>query len=189
MKRLLTYIFLFSFSGLTAQPYSRLIPDSSINQFMNWYFTRHDTLSEKRLVKPEIILLRENEFSYPDSTGWNDVSFLNNVFVRLRTSDKIFSRTDADYFVRQIKSIRRSQWKLKTKAIRYADPASEDDPLHPVKTYFSYSIPLFTEDRQYVILVRSFYCGLVCGGGGYVIFHKHSDGNWQEIKEYSSWNE
>ncbi len=41
------------------------------------------------------------------------------------------------------------------------------------KVLYSYSLPLFSTDKKYVIIIEAFFCGLVCGDGDYNTNYKY----------------
>jgi hypothetical protein len=52
--------------------------------------------------------------------------------------------------------------------------------------YCNISLPLFSKDRQKVIICTSYSCGGKCGEGGIFIYQKIK-GRWKQIKELSWW--
>jgi hypothetical protein len=70
----------------------------------------------------------------------------------------------------------------------FIDVSSLDLSLHPEKTIFSYSIPIFSRNHQYAILIKGFYCGLVCGNGAYYLY-KRNGADWIMIKRFNEWAE
>lgn len=52
--------------------------------------------------------------------------------------------------------------------------------------YCNITLPLFSKDRQKVIISTSYSCGGTCGQGGVFIYQKVK-GKWKQIKELSWW--
>lgn len=52
--------------------------------------------------------------------------------------------------------------------------------------YCNISLPLFSKDRQKVIISTWYSCGGTCGQGGIFIYQK-AKGKWKQIKELSWW--
>ncbi len=54
---------------------------------------------------------------------------------------------------------------------------------------YSYSFPLFSYEKNYAIIIKTFYCGMLCGGGAYYIYRRLSNGDWTLIKKINEWGE
>ena len=57
------------------------------------------------------------------------------------------------------------------------------------KVLYSYSLPLFSSDKKYVIIIEAFYCGLVCGGGDYNLYERQAGNSWKKMKQLVHWDE
>lgn len=173
-----------------AQRYSKLIPDSTIHQFMKWYFSNQDTGQVNRTVSLDIRKYNADDFTLADSSLLRtDVRYITNIFNTRNRVNGYLKSEDGDYFLQQINKQREARWTFKWKGIRWMSPDAEGVSYHPGYTLFSYSLPIFTYDHQYVIMIKSFYCGLVCGGGEYMLFENTGPGQWRKITTYSRWDE
>ncbi len=172
-----------------AQRYSKMIADSSVHQFMQWYFSNQDSGQGIRTVSLDIRKYNADDFTPADSNLLrNDVRYITNIFNPRNQVNGYLKTEDGDFFLQQIRKQREAQWKLKWKGIRWLSPDAEAS-FHPGYTLFSYSLPLFTTGQRYVVLIKSFYCGLVCGGGEYMLFEKMGPGQWRKLTTYSRWDE
>lgn len=173
-----------------AQRYNKLIPDSTIHQFMKWYFSNQDTGQGIRTVSLDIRTYNADDFTLADSNLLStDVRYITNIFNPRNRVNGYLKTEDGAYFLQQIRKQREARWAFKWKGIRWMSPDAEGMSYHPGYTLFSYSMPLFTSDHQHVILIKSFYCGLVCGGGAYMLFEKTGPGQWRKLTTYSQWDE
>nr|MBC7613396.1 hypothetical protein [Pseudopedobacter sp.] len=55
-----------------------------------------------------------------------------------------------------------------------------------VKGYCAIALPLFSKDKETVIIKTYYACGGKCGEGG-IFIYKKIDGNWVKVKELSRW--
>ena len=99
-----------------------------------------------------------------------------------------FNKNDASYFVRQINQQRKDKWQLKIKGIKLFDTIELVNN-RVDKVLFSYSLPLFSVDKKYVIIIEAFFCGLVCGGGEYNLYERQTDISWKKIMPFNQWAE
>lgn len=163
---LLPLILLVSFS-VRAQTYSSVIKDSEISNFMNSYLG--DSPVER--------IIDKNFWKY-NVSKFSDTSIT-----------KSFTKEDIAFLKTQVKSIRRVQWKNAFPNTRSLDMQKAGPMLHIKEAVYSYSIPLFSKNRKKALIIESFFCGLVCGGGGWYILQLQDDGSWKKTIEFNSWAE
>ncbi len=155
---------------------------------MTWLFTNDTSLKTVRHVDNDILKLHADNFVYADSSTLNNYQFAENIFNKKNKLTQYFGKNDANYFVQQINQQRKSKWQLKIKGIKLYDTIELVNN-RVDKVLYSYSLPLFSIDGNFVIIIEAFYCGLVCGGGDYNLYEKQPDGCWKKIKQFNHWDE
>ena len=154
---------------------------------MTWLFKSDTSFKATRHVDNDILKLRLDNFIYTDSSTLNK-QFAQNIFSKANKLTEYFNKDDADYFVRQINQQRKDKWQLKIKGIKLFD-AIELINNRVDKVLYSYSLPLFSADKKYVIIIEGFFCGLVCGGGNYNLYERQLDNSWKKLKQFNEWAE
>ena len=188
MRPFLTIIF-FSFCLTTsAQKYSTVIKDTAITNFITWLLKRDTSFKATRHVDNDILKLHTDNFIYADSLTLNNYQFAQNIFNKKNKLTQYFNQGDANYFVRQINQQRKDKWQLKIKRIKLFDTIELVNN-RVDKVLYSYSLPLFSADKKYVIIIEAFFCGLVCGGGDYNLYERQQDNSWKKIKQFNHWEE
>jgi hypothetical protein len=179
----ITLIFLLISISSFTQTYSEIIPDKDVIDFMTWRLNK-DTRKTKQYVSEKIMIITRNNFVL-DSTATDSRSNPYFLFKKENHLDSIFSADDISFFTRQVEKTRNKVWKLEAKNLQLETPVS----FHPDHTTWSYSIPYYSVDRQKVIIVEAFYCGIVCGGGAYYIYGNRSANGWILLKKVNEWAE
>ena len=188
MKPFLTIIFFSLCLTSSAQKYSSVIKDIAITNFMIWLFKSDTSFKASRQVDNDILKLLSNNFIYADSSTLNNYKFSQNIFSKTNNLTQYFNKNDASYFVRQINQQRKDKWQLKIKGIKLFDTIELVNN-RVDKVLFSYSLPLFSVDKKYVIIIEAFFCGLVCGGGEYNLYERQTDISWKKIMPFNQWAE
>jgi hypothetical protein len=155
---------------------------------MAWLFKSDTSFKAARHVDNDILKLNSKNFIYTDSSNLNKYEFAQNIFSKRNKLTQYFNRDEANYFVRQINKQRKSKWQLKIKGIKLFDTIELINN-RVDKVLYSYSLPLFSNDKKYVIIIEAFFCGLVCGGGDYNLYERQLDKSWIKIKEFNHWEE
>jgi hypothetical protein len=193
--------FLILYTYLTSgQTYSRVISDSEIINFINADILR-DSIKIIKSVKREIIRLNLDDFYYKDSldfTNKNATSF-RFIFQYHRDYkdrevtyhlDTLFSRKDIDYFLQQIEGITKQKyWEQPFLNSVLIDNVKLDSNRYAKKIMYLYSLPLFSADKKHVIIIKSFFCGFLCGGGAYYLYEKDINNNWYLVRTLYEWGE
>lgn len=188
MKLFLTILFFLCCLAGSAQKYSRQIGDTAITNFMTWLFQSDTSYKTTRHVDNDIQKLHPDNFIYADSVQLKNYQFSQNIFNRTNKLNSYFNEQDANYFVQQIKDQRKDKWNLRIKGIKCFDTIELTDN-RVDKVLYSYSLPVFSADKRYVIIIEAFYCGLVCGGGSYNLYERKTDGGWKKMKTFNQWDE
>ncbi|HWJ26728.1 MAG TPA: hypothetical protein VNS32_09300 [Flavisolibacter sp.] len=155
---------------------------------MSWLFQSDTAFKAIRYVNNDIIKWQPGKAVYPDSTI--SINYLNgqNIFSKNTGLTQYLNKQDAAYFSKQIRGQHRQKWQLKLKGIELYDTAKLiNNRLE--RAIFSYSIPLFSSDNKYVVIIQAFYCGLLCGGGSYNLYERQENNTWRKIKTFNEWAE
>lgn len=155
---------------------------------MAWLFKSDTSFKASRHVDNDILKLHSNNFIYPDSSSLNNYEFAQNIFSKTNKLTHYFNKDDANYFVRQINQQRKDKWQLKIKGSKLFDTIELVNN-RVDKVLYSYSLPLFSADKKYVIIIQAFFCGLVCGGGDYNLYERQQDNSWKKLKQFNHWDE
>ncbi len=170
------------------QKYSSVIKDTAIINFMFWLFDSDTSFRTTRHVDNDILKLHPDNFIYADSTTLNNYQYAQNIFGNKNNLTQYFNQGDANYFITQIQAQCKNKWQLKFKNIKLYDTIQLINN-RVDKVLYSYSLPLFSIDKRYVIIIEAFYCGLVCGGGDYNLYERQTDNSWKRIKQLNHWEE
>jgi hypothetical protein len=171
-----------------AQKYSKAVNDTAIINFMSWLL-RNDTSNIVKHIDNDILQTQPENFVYPDSSALHSNSSPQNIFSKHNNLIAFFKREDAEYFKKQITAQRKKKWDLKLKKIKLFNTIQLNKNNSLEKFLFSYSLPIFSQNHRYVIIIEGFFCGLVCGGGEYNLFERQSDKTWKKIKTFNGWAE
>jgi hypothetical protein len=185
---LLLILFSISVKGLS-QTYSSVISDEEIKSFFEWEISSTDSYSEesffsiKRKISSEISKWDSLNFIKPDSLDENDFSvrFLY-LYQNMNSLDSILKSEDKDFFLQQFSAVGDSIWRFTIPRSKFINTKS--------KTHFTgyhYSIPLFSKNKNIVIIKKVFGCGSLCAYGGYYIYEKTDNNSWRLLKVINSW--
>jgi hypothetical protein len=188
MNSFLTTIFFSLCLTSSAQKYSSEIKDTAITNFMSWLLKSDTSFKATRHVDNDILKLHSDNFLYADSSTLNNYQFANNIFNKKNKLTKYFNQDDAICFVRQINKQRKYKWNLKVKGTNFFNTIELINNRID-KVLYSYSLPLFSADKKYVIIIEAFFCGLVCGGGEYNLYERQTDNSWKKLKQFNNWEE
>lgn len=182
------FLFILPLVSVTvySQTYSRVVSDKEITDFIQWDLSK-DSIAGKRRVYRKIIPFQKTDFILKDSAEkkWVEYSLSGYLFKKKNYTDSLFSVDDIDFLIEQADKTINASWEFDWPNVSLKDTLA----LHPKNTIFSYSLPLFSVDRNKVIIIKAFYCGLVCGGGAYYIYKRRSAGEWELMKAINEWAE
>lgn len=198
MKYILGLLLLpFTISAFS-QTYSCAKSDYDIIQFINQIASPPDK-RYKPVIHRKMIKLSADDFYYKDSTDFKSKSrnnpyfFFKKLIINGREIsfhvDSLFSRKDIDYFLKQIKCQKETEWFDDFKNVEMIESITMDSLNRVERTVNYYSIPLFSVDKRRVIIMNAFFCGLLCGGGKYLVYEKTGDNKWKKIREINVWAE
>ncbi len=189
MKKYVAFILLFFMLQsvvVQSQTYSSIVSDNEIVDFLNWLTKHDDRCSEKRLFTrvsigekmenwvPENFFCKDTIFSYSS----RDNDFL---FEKRSAADSLFSAADRDFLYKQFTAQCDSTWEKPFKGAVFAQKGKSKHG-----TVY-YSIPLFSPDRNYVIVKMSCYSGYLNAFGGYFIYRKTGKNRWEFVEGVHIW--
>ncbi|RXK60787.1 hypothetical protein ESA94_10005 [Lacibacter luteus] len=188
MKQFLTILFIISHLTSSAQKYSLVIKDSAIINFMQWLFQNDSSFKSVKQVNNKIVRFHSDNFIYTDSSVLNTDRFSQNIFRKENNLNEYFNAGDANYFAQQINQQFTDKWQLSIKRVMLLDSIKLINN-RVDNVVYSYSLPLFSVDNKYTIIIEAFFCGLVCGGGEYNLYERGIDNTWKRIKSFNKWAE
>jgi len=188
MRPVLT-ILLLSFSLVIAgQKYSTAVPDTAIFSFMSWLLKSDTAFKATRQADNDMLKLQPVNFEFADSLKLSNYLYAQNIFNKRNNLGSFFNQSDATFFIRQIENQQKRKWNLKIKGVKFVDTIEMVNN-RVEKVLYSYSMPLFTKDNKYVVIIEAFFCGLVCGGGDYNLYERQSGNTWKLVKQFNHWDE
>jgi hypothetical protein len=145
------------------------------------------TITEKK-YEEEPFLKRKNIY-YKMST-WDTANFvrtdtINNpyseferkyLFKKRGGSDTIFNTADRKYLLQQYFAIKDTIWHNRFKNSKLTKNKNQ---VRPNRYY--YSVPLFSVDKNHVVVSKIYYCGSLCAYFGYYIYRKIDKDNWEFV--------
>lgn len=190
MRTLTILVFgLFNFTLAFGQTYSSIVSDQEIYDFLNWMTSNNRKYEEEPTMKRKHIYYHILRW---DTTNFitKDTALINQsvsidrryLFQTRRGTDNLFDKQDREFMFEQFTAIKDTVWHSrfsKSKLLKHKKQ------LRPNRYY--YSIPLFSVDKKYVILQRIYYCGSLCAHGGYYVYRRLDDKNWEFITAENTW--
>ena len=193
MKLTLSIILSFYLSICYCQTYSDEINNKEISTFFEELnlSKRHEI---KKINRQIISWEKEQIFGTKDS-----IKLFLDYEKYLLTNDtinKYLSVNDIDYIQKQYLSFKKANWNLSEfKDFELIDSVGINKILNrsikrkrKLKNNYAYSfsIPLFSLDKKYVILIEEYYCGFMCSDQCIKIYQKiDNSANWKEIAHWS----
>ncbi|MBK5722050.1 hypothetical protein JGH11_14315 [Dysgonomonas sp. Marseille-P4677] len=175
---------------VTAQTYSSIISDKEIYDFMEW-MVDNDKKSEKEIFgKNRDLLVKTAPWDTANFISENkalDIQYFEQdnkyLFKRSEGLDTLFTDADKKFLLDQYNSIQSSVWtkNIGGKKIQKRE-LKENDEIN------MYSIPLFTKDKEFVIIYKIFYCGYECAYGKYYLYKLIGDNKWKFVLTLNPWS-
>ena len=164
------------------QTYSSLTTDKEIYDFLNWMTKTEKKYDEEPFFKRKNI--------YYKMSSWDTANFVRTdtiknpysefdrqfLFKKRGGSDTIFKTADRKYLVQQYFAIKDTIWHNGFKNSKLTKNKSQ---VRPNRYY--YSVPLFSVDKNYVVVRKTYYCGSLCAYFGYYIYRKIDKDNWEFV--------
>ena len=155
---------------------------------MSWYFKSDTAFRGRKVIDNNILMLNPENFKLPDSAALRDYRFAQNIFQPKNQLQNYFSSNDAAFFVQQVKRIRSKKWNLNLAEVEVYDKLNAGKS-PTIKSFNAYSLPVFSINKNYVIIIEGHYCGLACGGGEYILFKREEGNSWQAIRRFNQWEQ
>lgn len=191
MKGLIIIIILISINLIGfSQTYSIIVSDSEIISFLSWEVTSTEGysdkpfLSAKKKISRQISSWDSLNFIMPDSLSESDFSVrFHYLFHNENKLDTIFNEGDKEFLFLQFTGIKDSIWENKILKVKLTNKKIKKNP-----NRYYYSIPLFSKDKNCVIIYREYYCGGLCGYGGYYIYRRNDQKSWKLVRILNEWD-
>ena len=178
------------------QTYSSITSNQEIYDFLNWLAKNETNYKDRppfsgKKISQHIIKWDTVNFipTTPDSISnkypkmvANDFFNTQYIFKSQDGIDTIFKPADRSFILQQFTSIKDTIWHSKFPNSKLLTNQKQK---RPNRYYFS--IPLFSINRNYVIVQREYYCGSLCAYGGIYIYKKITDKKWQRITAINTW--
>ncbi len=171
-----------------AQKYSKVVDDSTIINFID-YLLKNDTSTIIKNIDNDIIKLNIFNFIKLDSINSKNFSPDENIFKKESSLKNIFTKEDIAWFGKQIKFQKTTKWNLKIKKIKFLNEAELDENKRLNVILYGFSLPIFSSNQKYVIIIKSYYGGFMWGGGSYNLYERIKEKSWRKIKEFNQWGE
>ncbi|MFT6922991.1 MAG: hypothetical protein ACJA1C_001999 [Crocinitomicaceae bacterium] len=168
------------------QTYSSSVSDSAIVSFIKWEVKNGEKYREGgklRLNKKARIIISQYDsinFYLTDGVNRGDWQYDLYLFNRRNNIDSLFSDSEKDSLFNQFTTIKDTVWTHRIKGAKWRKWKK------PKNTY-SYAVPLFSSDGQYVMIKKSFYCGNICAYGGIYLYTRTEDNSWELLKILNGW--
>lgn len=183
---------LFFSSNSVGQTYSSVVSDQEITGFLNWLTIYDIRLGEEhkgeKSVSIEIVDWQISHFIPKDSA----IKMLGNyyysdlyLYKEYAGTDTIFLQEDREFLYNQFKAIKDSVWHDTFENSEVLNKNEYKPEIY--YRYYKYSIPLFSKDKQYVIVQRDYLCGRLCGYGGCFVYRKVGDHKWEYVTGVNVW--
>ncbi|MES2139972.1 MAG: hypothetical protein V4511_09705 [Bacteroidota bacterium] len=191
MKTITFILTLFLFTGQLsfAQTYSSIISDKEIYSFLNSLIK-----SDKDRISKQ--LFRKISVNPKISKHWDSTNFFRpkttEDFQKILTNDvdyifwgkeidSLLNENDRKFMLEQYKKFKDTVWHQPFTGTRL-----ESKKQKKTDRYY-FSIPIFSVDKQVVIIYFSNYCGDLCGFGGYYIYKKTVTNKWKFFTARGHW--
>ena len=165
-----------------AQTYSSIITDKEIYDFLNWLTKTEPKYAVEpgiiKQVSEHIVRWDTSNFIQKDTLNGHDHFYL---YKSRGGTDTLFKKEDRDFLFLQYTSIKDSTWHQPFKRSAMLKQKLETPNWH------FYSVPLFSRNRDYVIVFKEYYCGPLCAYGGYYVYRKKGARKWERITGVNTW--
>jgi len=190
MKKItIILIGLLSYTLTTGQTYSSIVNDNEIYDFLNWLTINTKKFSEEPKLKQKQIchkiLSWKKDVFFIDTIRENNQLIIfdyNCLYQSKYGTDTIFNQQDRDFIFQQFIAIKDSIW--------HTSFSNSKLLINQKQKRFNrhyYSIPLFSLDKEYVIIDKYYLCGTACAYGGYYVYKRIGKKKWEFITVINPW--
>lgn len=184
IKHILTFLLMFLFTKIHSQKNEN---NSEDNQFLIEELP--SKMKIKKIDERKLKWTKEEMYGWYDEKGnliSNHISLLKNAVV-----NKYFTKEDLKFIEEQYAS-QKLRWNLYKGKYKVLDSLTiknlNEKALKTLKMkyyYHSFSSPLFSIDKQFMIIKIYFYCGFMCGNQCIYLFQKkHNEKLWTKIDKW-----
>ena len=180
---------LLSCTLTVGQTYNSLTSDKEIYAFLNWMTINSKKYDEEPKLKQKRIhhkiLKWDKAVFFTDTIQINNQQIIADYDCLYQTkygTDTIFNQQDRDFIYQQFTTIRDSIWHNSfSKSKLLTTQKQKRTNIH------YYSIPLFSFDKNFVIVNRKYYCGDECAYGGYYVYKRIGEKKWKFVMVIMPW--
>jgi hypothetical protein len=183
-KIIIFFLLFFVQFPLFAQTYSSTTSDKEIYEFLNYITQNEKKHGEESLFQKKRVHYRIDSWDSTnfirDTSKYESWDSWNYLFKRETAMDSIFSKSDKDYFFQQFLGVKDSVWHKE-----FSHSKLVKQQVKPNRYY--YSVPLFSLDKQYVMVKKEYYCGSLCAYGGVYVYARDGKSGWRLLMVLNSW--
>lgn len=183
MKLIFSFILFLIGLNLFSQTYSSVISDKEISIFFK-ELSKSNSLRLEKIDKEIISFNDDTFFGYDDDF---DNGILKNKFVlnHLTKKDIIFLKNQYEGFKAKFWEVKDFKQKL-IDSLEVKEIHSQSYRNKNGLKYYSFSIPIFSKNREYAIIIEYYYCGFMCSNQC-VYFYKRRKffKRWKQIYKWS----
>jgi len=189
-------IFVHISLNLYGQTYNKVITD---NQYSNFFdeLRKNKNLDIDKVNQKIISWKRSDIYGIDDTTYFIGHTFGRGVLEN-DSVQKYFSKNDMVFIEEQFEKINDSLWQEKdfksfnlidTSGIRKIHEYSMRKMRIKRNNYaYSFSMPIYSLDRNFVIIQIDYYCGFMCSEQCIHIYQRKPDGkSWKEVTKWGCW--
>lgn len=164
------------------QTYSSLTTDKEIYAFLNWMTKTEKKYDEAPFLKRKNIYYKMSSWDTANFVWTGTIKNSNSeldhqyLFKKKGGSDTIFKTVDRAFLLQQYFSIKDSIWHNRFKNSKLTKNKRQIKP-----NRYYYSVPLFSVDKNYVVVRKTYYCGSLCAYFGYYIYRKIDKVSWELV--------
>lgn len=170
------------------QTHSKAITDEEIYTFISSIIHSDKRNSEEPFLGRKNISIRiikfdsTNFFTKIDTAKFRELPYFglegNYIYQIHAGIDTIFKQEDRDFLFQQFVSIRDTVWHH-----RFRNSSLITNWHQKHTNLFYYSIPLFSLDRNYVLIKKHYTCGNLCGKGCINVYQRIGKNKWKCITQ------
>ena len=173
----------------TSQTYSSVTSDKEIYDFLNWMTINSKKYDEEPKLKQKRISCKI--LNWDEAVFFTDTVQVNNrqiiadydcLYQTRSGTDTIFNQQDRNFIYQQFTAIKDSIWH---QSFSNSKLLADQKQKRPNRYY--YSIPLFSLNKNYVIINKAYYCGDECAYGGHYVYKRIGTKKWKFVTVIMSW--
>ena len=175
-------ICIFSRQLSYAQTYSSEISDSEIYNFLDWLSCSEKKHDKEPKLKPKhvsfIIRPWSAEFLSQADPTTHEFESTRYLF-KEKVADSIFTGKEKEYLIKQFSAIKDTVWHQAFDGSVLKGEYKEGE-----KSRINYySVPLFSSDKNHVIISRLYYGGAFLLQSGFYIYKRIDKNKWEFVKK------